>query len=721
MRDGSFKSVAFSASGGGENSTFNASLGYYDQEGIIINNEFERYTGRFNSSFSKGRFTINQRLGIAFSQNTPQPSYQRFTIPTIPERDPVTGEFSNTLAPEFYISEPRPSSLVSGKLADINNDRLNLIGGVRFTIDLVEGLQYKIDFNGNYDNLHNYAYLPALARTINSSSGDNALTETNSNAFNYVIDNLLLYKKSVDNHNFDILLGTSWNRDNFRGTTVISNNFPSDAVTTPTDASGISSSELKSALLSFFGRVNYDFDNKFLLSASLRRDKSSKFGDPVGVFPGFSAGINFHHLDFFPTDGILTGLKLRGGYGELGNSTIPPYLFVPAVNTNIPTTLGANQDVSFGAVVFPADENLSWETTKSTDIGLDLEFLDGKFAISTNYFIKKSTDLFAALLPAPSTGQFFFNGPSDEYISNGPEIENKGFEALISYRKSGDFSFNITANIASVKNEVIRLGEGVQPIRGYIWSGTIGDRATLTDVGQPVGSFFGYQQDGYYASDAEVTDGPESGSGKQAGDFKFADLNGDGVISPDDRTFIGNPFPNFEYGLNFTGAYKKLDFTLFFQGVSGNDILNHNKYENYFNYSYNLRSEVLNSYDFNPSNPEAPRLSTSNYTNSVKGTVSSFFIEDGSYFRLKNIQVGYNFGSIDKIGFDNLRAYFGIQNAFTITGFSGYDPEVGSASRGVGAATDGRGQASNIIFNRGVDSRSIPRDRTFLIGIQAGF
>ena len=489
------------------------------------------------------------------------------------------------------------------------------------------------------------------------------------------------------------MIGTSWMREYYRtmGIGSGSTDLGGPSITIYNGKGDITSEEYNSALLSFFARLNYDYKDRYLVSASIRSDKSSKFakGNRVGYFPSVSIGWNIHEEEFFNIDWI-SRMKIRASYGELGANFIDPYSFLSTAYGPIPSVFGENQtgqeSVMNGYVTKFAQENLTWEKSISKNIALEMAFLNNQLSFTAEYFWKDNNDLLAPLLPLASSGQTIMTNGGDLPVFNSASVENKGFEFTVGYRKDWkDWSLGVTANISALKNNVKSLGEGVQPIKAEVMmSGSFNDRPTITKPGLPIGTFWGYVIDGFDAD----------------GNFIFQDNNGsvdgvltgkpDGKIDENDKTAIGNPHPDFTYGLNINVGYKNWDLTAFFQGTQGNDVFALMKYDWYFGGANSaiLKDAFYNSWTPQNTNAEAPKLNSKN-SSGINSLPSTFYVEDGSYFRCKNLQIGYSFDRklLQKFHVDLVRIYAGVQNLFTITKYPLYDPEV----------------SSNALFDRGVD------------------
>ena len=346
-----------------------------------------------------------------------------------------------------------------------------------------------------------------------------------------------------------------------------------------------------------------------------------------------------------------------------------------------------------GRAAYLKTTNLKWETSKTTDVGLELGLFNNEFTFHVNYFYKKNVDLLATIDLNLSSGQIFeINSSNETPYVNTASVENKGWEFMANWHRSftNDFRMSVTANLSTLKNKVLALGDNVQPITAGSFSSKFSDAATITRPGEPIGSFYGYKIDGF---DAE-------------GNFIFHDENGDGNLTADDKVILGNSIPKISYGINLDFFYKDFDLSLFFNGVSGNKVFNARKYEYYFNYANNMVTDVLNSWT--PQNPDT-YVPVAKVTNADGGNSlpSEFYIEDGSYFRLKNIQLGYTLPvKLSKKAYmSHLRFYFSVQNVFTCTKYSGFDPEV----------------SSNTLFARGVDMNSYPNARTYTLGFNVTF
>ena len=697
-------------SGGGENSTFSTSIGYTNQDGIIIQSNYEKYNARVNGSYKKGRFTITENLSIAHTTKQSPPAGRSIMLPTLPVTDALGRYVSTPLADGYSTTNTDITNpLASIYARDSYTKKTDITGSLSIGLDIWKGIKYKLNLAGSYLNTHGYRHTPAYVSYWDANGTPDShfsqpytsLSESRGENFNYTIDNLLTYNGTFSGHTFDVLLGTSWMREYYRIMSIDSgvNDLGAPAVTTYNGAGTIGSNELNSALLSFFARVNYDYKNRYLLSLSIRSDESSKFAKDqrVGYFPSVSAGWNIHQEEFFNVS-WMSKLKIRGSYGELGANFIDPYSFLSLAYGPVPTIF--NDKRQYGYVTRLAQTDLTWETAVSSNVAVEMGFLNNSLNFTAEFFLRRNNDLLAPLESLPSSGQTIIVNDGDLPYYNTASVENKGLELSLGYRKTwNDWSVDIQGNISFLENKVRKLGEGVQPIRGNTMSSKFSDRATITKEGLPIGSFYGYKVVGI----------------GDTGDFLFEGADGMPKTLTEtnetDKQVLGNPTPDFTYGLNVNVGYKNWDFTAFFQGTQGNDIFAAAKYQFYFNYDNNNLADALNSWTPSNKNTSLPIAKTDNF-NGGNSLPSSFYVEDGSYFRCKNLQIGYTFDRklLRKTGFiESARLFAGVQNLFTITNYSLYDPEV----------------SSNTLFDRGVDGlyQDAPRvnARTYNFGFNLTF
>ncbi len=696
--------------GGGEQSTYSISANRLEQEGIVEASEFERTSVRINTSTEKGKFSVNQSLFLATSTNKQNTVFgsEYGHLPISPIYSDVNdGGYAAANTGVAGITRST-NYLGIAKLTDRKNTDYNVLGNISGEYEILEGLKYKLNLSVNYNSGRNFRFVPTYFMS-NSDVGNNPIADLSDNRSTFVstiVENLLTYTKSFGEHNIDLLAGYSEQKDKTETLGVSVESFLSNDTRT-VDAGGEVVGKPSGRLLprnirSVFGRVNYDYAGRYLLSATLRRDGSSNFGEAnrFGVFPSISLGWNISEESFFDVD-FINNLKLRGSWGKLGSDNLDPFQYVTALNITSEYTLGTGQErVSGVSQIQYSNPDLKWEETTTTDVGIEGSLIGGKIAFTVDYFKKTSEDILANLPINPTSGT------NVSIPFNSATVENNGFEVSLTYRNSfNDFNYSATANFSTINNEVTDLGEGVNPIT----AGGFTDESfnsTRTEAGFPVAYFYGYKTNGVYQNQAEIDSDGLVGRTAVPGDFRYIDMNNDGILDATDQTFLGSSIPDFEYSLNLNTDYKGLDVSLFFQGLQGNEIVNGKLFEGVF--AQNGGKFALAKEAWTPNNPSnIPRASVADPA--VNRQTSDFYVEDGSYFRLKNAAIGYTFPAaiIERIALDKLRVYVNVENAFIIDNYSGYYPEIGRNIR--------RG---NNLFNAGVDENAYPVPRTISLGVQ---
>jgi TonB-linked SusC/RagA family outer membrane protein len=468
-----------------------------------------------------------------------------------------------------------------------------------------------------------------------------------------------------------------------------------------------SSSSSESTMTSYLGRLIYSYDNRYIFTGTYRRDGSSRFSkaNRWGNFPSLSAAWNVANESFFKKlNTPISELKVRTSWGQLGNQEIGNYKYIASITSAISYGVGDPNTLWVGNIqtdLVPG--NLKWETTTTSNLGLDLSFWNGRLNYTFDVFKKTTTDLLLQI-PIPLSV-----GASSDPYGNAGKVQNNGFEMMLNYNgHHGDFKYSITGTLSHVKNEVKELSTGSQVLSGG--SATHGGSSvTYTKEGFPMYSFFLIQTDGLFRSDAELLahskDGKPIQPNAQLGDVRFKDANDDGKIDGSDRVYCGSPFPKFEYGIRLEGSWKFIDASLFFQGSYGNKIYNGIRtYTESAIYSCNYSTELLNSYSFNTKS-DIPRLDMADLNgNGVDN--SDRYLEDGSYCRLKSMQIGFTLPDAltKKLTVSKCRFYIGADNLITWTKYKGYNPDIG---RGLG--------------ERGIDFRQYPLNKSYHIGLQMNF
>ncbi len=681
-------------SGGGENGTYYISGSFLDNEGIQRAQSFKRYSLRANSEFKVGkRLKFGESLQISQSDRLTQ------------SEGALNAGFNAALnAPYFQIfgdgpfgyNLANPSTLggaTGANLVQLTDQRIN-----ETTIQNRKVLGH---FFGEWEIIDNLKFRPSIGIDYNVGTGDFFQAETtfdgNSTRQSLLVQSrpieltlttgaTLSYDRTFGDHNFGALIGfeqTKFRFDKVRlqGRNLFNDNFAGSGTT----VAGANEADLFT-LQGVIGRLTYNYKGKYLATINVRRDATSKFAENNrdDIFPSISVGWRISQEDFMSDYSFIDDLKLRVGYGELGNQnlgdgTARTFPFLTTLNNNIFYVLGDDQ----GTVVGPApttfaNQQIGWETSKQIDIGLDFSLLKGRITGVFDYFKKTNEDALVNL-PLPFASGFFLPAPT-----NAGEITNSGIELALNYKdKIGDdFEYGVGFNITTVKNTVQSLG----PVNAII-TGVGGAQSHRTIVGESLGHFFGYRTDGLYQNDAEVAAAlPDANGTPSPGDIRFVDVNGDGRVDAGDRTILGSPYPGFFYGLNLQAKYKGFDFSALLRGVGDRQIFNSSRITlEGLTGTNNFSTQVLNRWtgEGTTNSSSNPRLAGPGDPNG-NNRISDRFIEDADYLRIQNIQLGYTIPkdalqSWTNNFVSNMRFYVSVQNLATFTNYSGFDPEVGRA------------------------------------------
>ncbi|MFC4218502.1 SusC/RagA family TonB-linked outer membrane protein [Flagellimonas marina] len=704
FKTGTISEHNLNLSGGSENSNYFISLNYFDQEGAIIGPEFERYQIRVNTQTKKGRFTFGENIAMSRSTQTRVNGNPFIDVvwmlPTIPVYDPNNesgygyGDDNNsTFATNpIGLQEHYSNTAVTSKV----------LGSAFAEFEIFPFLKYKLNLGLDYAQIREKYFQRAGALRQNTP-GAAFLDDRHTEFFNILAENTLNFNKTFGKHNITALVGYTTQKDNFTynfaHTEGLSGEFwVQDNGTTSPRTEG---REEVAGLRSFLGSFNYSFDDKYTLLFNFRRDGSSKFGknNQYANFPSVSASWRISEEGFMEDNNIFSNLKLRGSWGIVGNQAISNYATQSVLRYNQNYVLN-NQVVPGATNLQLVNPNLRWESKTTTNIGLDMGFFKNRLSLTADYYIADVEDLLLAVPIPLSSG----NTGADP-LANVGQVQNRGLELSLGYQNViNDFSFGILANGTFLKNEVKALVEeaGNLPIFGQ-------GQILRTAVGEPVASFYVLETAGIFQNQAEI-DAWGVQPGARPGDVKYVDNDGNGIINFDDRTVVGKALPDFEYGLNLNFGYKGFDMTAFFAGVTGNSIFNEQKWwsQRYDDNANYLVDDVFWTGEGTSNLIPRPQ----HLDSSLNPTQNSDrYVEKGDYFRLKNLQIGYSFPEevISKLSLTKLRLYMTGQNLFTITDYSGYDPEV------VGA--NGNGD----FLNRGFDNGNFPSLRSGILGIQLGF
>lgn len=722
-----------SLSGGSKNVGIMSSLAYTGQDGIVKGTMYQRISWRnnFNAKISKrislkGNFSIiNEKRHLA-DENNPFTG----TIFTAMGADPITPVFRNNLVDvpallsqimDGYEADNLHSQysgiLFSNKrnpVAQIQRmrqstyDYLYIMGGADLEIKFCDFLKFDSRFGMNLSRSAVDGFQPKYRLNANDYTNESSVTANTSRSDYYVWEQLLSYEQSAGKFKWGALLGTSAELTNGSFVDASVEGLPDNNPDMAVMAAGTINAKVggypySSSLLSFFGGVNFDYGSKYLVSANLRYDGSSKFakGHKWGLFPSVSAAWRFSGEEFMKSAGSwLSDGKIRASYGHIGNQNIGGGAYMSTWGSTIYDryNFGSPSTAVIGAgVTSVGNPELMWETSRQFDVGLDLSFFNNSLDFVVDYFVK-NIDNMLMQEPQPTT-----LGLISYPYANVGSMKNEGWEFGINYRKGfGDWFLTASANISTYRNKVNSLGNG-DAIYGYAYNKNV---VTKTEVGKPVGYFYGYVTNGIFQN-AEQVEGSPQRETAVPGDVRYKDLNNDDVIDDKDRTMIGSPWPDFVYGITLGAAWKGFDFNLFIQGSQGNDVMNMTLLDFESGTGYmNARSDYLSrAWSGEGSTDRYHRISARQEGNLL---VSDYFLEDGSYARIKNVQLGYDFCNRvikkNKI-ISQCRLYLSAQNLFTFTNYSGLDPEIGS---------------SNATVN-GIDSGFYPQARVWTVGLNLKF
>lgn len=708
-RNAVFQKYDLSVSSGNEKTKYLIGTGYYMQEGIVKFSGFDRFNIRFNlDSKVKDKVTIGTNLNLSRVSekliDTEINGVVRaavFQPPTIPVYN-TDGSYAGPGANEGDAQNP----LGMADRSDMSAKQNQMFGNLFAEYAILPELKFKSSLGLNVYSRQSKNFDPLFSEG-NANRTINSLTQENINYFDIVWENTFSYSKVFnERHQIEALAGNTLQNaqtDNIYGYREgFTNNEEYLQYLDAGSSNDKTRGNLKEwSLASYFGRINYGLSDKYLFSANIRFDGSSRFGknNQWGVFPSVSAGWRISKESFFNVP-FIDDFKLRASWGQLGNQDIGLYAFSSTLSQTF-YTVGRDQTLQVGyAPASDFNPDVKWETTTQQDFGFDLSVLKYKLYLSADYYIKRTTDMLL-ILPQPMTSGFGSTG-----YENLGEVENKGFELQATWKDNiGDFRYGISGNIATFHNKVINLGEIGEPIT----SGLLFDMSTRTEVGHSIREFYGYVTDGIFQNQAEI-DAHVSQPGAKPGDIRFKNLNNDEVIDSNDRTFIGNPYPDFFYGLNTTVGYKNFDFSLLFQGQYGNKIYNATKFWlTNSGYNYNKGTQILSRWTGPGTSNSEPRLTTIDANQNSRG--SDRYIEDGSYLRLKDLQLGYTLPGafLGKSGISMARIYFSGHNLLTFTNYSGYDPEVGAARGSMGDRTIG------------FDEVTYPQNKSYIMGLNLTF
>lgn len=703
-----------SVKGGGKYSTYYTGLGYFNQDGIVKGTNYQRYNIQSKNDYKRGIFSAGTNLIISFSHDKPLHQELRGgMIGTILQSVPTLEKYDDTREGGYggtygdVVNIPHPLAIIDDNIMDRYNENVKIFANLYAQIELFKGLKYKLNLTPDFsfERYKNYLNKYDFGLATNSIT---QLTERQRRRRNILVENLLTFDRTFGEHKISALAGYTYQDSRFRHIQAYGEGLPQgleeiDAATTNRSNEGNS---WRSVLTSILGRVFYSYQNKYLFTATIRRDGSSKFGknNRYGYFPSFSLGWNVAEEKFMENVHWLDQLKLRGGYGVLGNQEIDNYQYSSTITTGINYPDG-NGGLLQGA--FPknfANPDIKWEETAMTNVGIDFMAFNNRLSLTADYYVKNTKDILLTV-PIPIS-----SGGANDPIRNAGKIRNNGFEFNLGWmdQPNPDISYGINLIGSFNKNKVIAMGSESGSIKGGSTNQNI--TTSETKAGYPIGGYWLISTAGYFNSQEEVDayakDGKKIQPAAEPGDIKFVDANNDGVINDDDRVFQGSPFPDFTFALNGNMRYKNFDLSIGLQGVLGNKIYNATRQtlEDVTKGS-NFLASCLDYWTPENKNASHPRL-TWDDPNRNTHAESDRYLENGSYLRLRSVQLGYTFPQTwFKGAIQHARVYINAENLFTITSYSGYSPDV---------------NADNANY-RGFDNFIYPTNRTFMLGLNVTF
>jgi TonB-linked outer membrane protein, SusC/RagA family len=710
FRTGIVQDYNVSLSGGGESGNYYVSGGYYKNKGVSYGNEFDRYSFRVNTSGKKGLFSFGESLSYSLThkdplQTNPYNDVIRMmpTIPVYDANNPGGYGYGDANANTFGTNP-----IARENLEDLKEKQSRINGSAWLEFKPLPFISYKLNAG-----LDVYFYERAWFRgegnwTRNQEYRAPESSKARDNTYNKLLEHTINFDKDFGKHHVDAVAGLTYQTHKWEGLSASRLNFPrmGDGYLTVLDAGQSNqqngNSIRQDAMISYLGRVNYIYDSKYYFSGTIRRDGTSRLAkeNRWGNFPSVSGAWRISQENFFEDVTFVNDLKLRANWGRLGNSSIGPWDYLGTINQSMVAVIGGDL-VSGASQVQIVNRDLKWEVREMTNLGFDATFLDNRLTVGAEYYISKSKDVLVAMPIALSTG----NQGGSPY-ANAASLENKGFEFTANWRgKAGELDYQIAANVTTLNNKVIDLGYG----RGVFYTGV-----TRSQDGKPLSMFYMYKTAGIFKTQEQIDNYVTSTGAPiligerrpQLGDVIYVDTDDNGSITANDRQIVGDPWADLQLSLMFNATWKNFDFSMMWYGQFGNDVYNvAQRQGTYFtdNSNYFKFKSGEEPYQVNP-NSNSPRIIYGDLRNVYE---SDRYLEDGSFLRMKNIQVGYTFDKslLKNIGLEALRIYAAGTNLITLTKYSGLDPDF----------------INNDPLNRGTDSFAFPNMRSVMFGLDLTF
>ncbi|HEY4323995.1 MAG TPA: TonB-dependent receptor [Mucilaginibacter sp.] len=735
LKPAPISNINLSISGGNETSQYIVAGNYFTQDGLIKNSSFDRFNLRTAVSGTVSKYLkLGTNVNLSYSKTrvvgTSGDGYTGAAASIVRYalfRTPGTPVYNSA---GQFVDLPKQDPSVNGNflgdginpvaLADASNNNYygyTILGDAYAELDPIKGLKIKSDIGLNLIQTDYKQFFETFGidRHFNSP---NSLAQSHTNNLNYNWTNTATYDLTLGKNVLNFLIGTEAIKQDVQALSASRTGFVNQTSDFQYLDNGTASSqqnggnEFHLALFSLFGRVNYQYNNKYLASFNFRRDGSSQL-DPSSQYENFysgSLGWRIDQEDFMKNIKPISTFKLRVSVGQLGNSQIGTYPATSLISANSSYPFGGTTNQGY-TITSKGNPNIHWETSTQEDVGLDMGFFENALMVTADYYIKNTSNMLL-YQPEPSSAGDEPPFPVGTPAVNAGKVRNSGFELEITYKKTinTNWNYSLGGNFATIANKVISLADGT-PLPG----GRVDNNynATLTAVGHPIGEFYLLQQEGIFQNAQQVFTHAYQGPGIRPGDVMYKDVNGDGVIDDKDRSFVGSPIPKFTYGFTGTVSYKNFDLSVFFQGVYGNKIYNQvlTDIEGFYR-PFNVTQRIVNNAWTGPGSTNTyPLLSWSDGNNNKMP--STRFLEDGAYLRLKNVQLGYKFGpnTLKSLSMSSVRVFVSGQNLLTFTKYSGLDPEQYQNSNN---AADG-------VRAVGIDWGTYPSARTITVGVNANF
>lgn len=717
LKNGMRQNHNLQLSGGGETSTYFMSLDYFENEGTIVGNgpDYERYSARINTTTEKGRLSVGTNIYYNYSKENSLTFRDDILLGGIPPlinsallAIPTQRVYDSTQENGYGVNDEQIQEALSLNAVGVNNifenytevDKIFATGYAQFKIIDQENHQFSYRLNGGWERTEarDVQWNPAFDLGTFYNYDIARLNDNTRSYSNALIENLLNYSGTFGKHQVDVLAGYTFQEYSFNER--IAGNQEYLEPYYPTLANGqvpsVGSNLSNTIWESYLGRINYNYDERYLVTLTGRYDGSSRFApaNRYGFFPSASLGWRISNESFYTLNkDIFTDVKLRVSYGLLGNAQIGDYLYMTTVNRNIVYNFNGVRVLGGSQLNF-VDENIKWENLRTSNIGLDLQLFQGKIYSTIEYFERISDDVLVAVPIPASTGSINSNP-----VVNAAKISNKGWEFMAGIRGGKNrFTYDISANYSYIKNEVLGLGINEDPIYGA---------GSITEVGYSVGHHYGHVYDGIFQSQEEIDNHADQGGNTAPGDIRFRDLNNDGVINADDRTHLGNAVPKHLFGLNLSGTYRNFDLTIFLSGMGGYEI-NSGMYRALMHtagYS-NWHTDIYDRWTPENTDTDVPRVVHNDPNENARDSNRPGWLQNGTHLRINTVQLGYNFPNkmINKV-FQSARVYVSAQNLYTFTAYKGYNPDFNTPD----------------VFSGGFDFGSYPRPSVYMIGAQLTF